>query len=95
MNAFNIEVLIRLKHKPDAYKRTESKKLISNADKTLFFHQNEAYSVLNDTIKKIHFTFYRNDQHKQDKPFYTEMLLFGIADTLIYDKIFEKVKIEV
>jgi hypothetical protein len=95
MNAFNIEVLIRLKHKPNEYIRTGSKKLISNADKTLFFKENEAYSIINDTIKKINKEFYKNDPDKQDKPFYTEMLLFGIADTLIYDKIFKTVKIEI
>jgi hypothetical protein len=95
MNAFNIEVLIRLKHKPDVYKRTGSKKLISQADKILFFNDDEAYSKINETIKKINIKFYKNDPEKQFKPFYTEMLLFSIADTLIYDKIFEKVKLEI
>lgn len=95
MKAFNIEVMIRLKHKPDIYKRTGRKKLISNADKSLFFKKNHAYSKINETIKKINNHFYKNDQDKQNKPFYTEMLLFGIADTLIYDKIFEKVYIKV
>lgn len=95
MNAFNIEVLIRLKHKPREYIRNGSKKLISNADKTLFFKENDAYSILNNTIKKINKEFYKNDPYKQDKPFYTEMLLFGIADTLIYDKIFQIVRLEI
>lgn len=95
MNAFNIEVLIRLKHKPDVYLRSGNKKLISQADKTLFFKENEAYSILNDTVKKINIAFYKNDLQKQFKPYYTEMLLFGIADTLVYDKIFEKVKLEI
>ncbi len=95
MNAFNIEVLIRLKHKPNAYLRTGSKKLISNADKTLFYNDNEAYSIIKDLIKKINKSIYKNDQDKSEKPFYTEMLLFGIADTLIYDLIFNNVKVEI
>jgi hypothetical protein len=95
MNAFNIEVLIRLKHKPNAYLRTGSKKLISNADKTLFFNDNKAYSIIKDTIQKINKSIYKNDPDKAEKPFYTEMLLFGIADTLIYDKIFNNVKVEI
>ena len=95
MNAFNIEVLIRLKHKPNAYLRTSSKKLISNADKTLFFKDKEAYSIIKDTIQKINKSIYKTETDKAEKPFYTEMLLFGIADTLIYDKIFNNIKVEI
>lgn len=95
MNAFNIEVLIRLKYKPNAYLRSGSKKLISNADKTLFFNENEAYSIIKDTIQKINKSIYIDDQDKADKPFYTEMLLFGIADTFIYDLIFRNVNVEI
>jgi hypothetical protein len=94
MNAFNIEVLIRLKHKPNVYLRTGNKKLIANADKSLFFKENEAYSIINETVKKINMSIYKDDPDKHDKPYYTEMLLFGIADTLIYDKIFNTVKID-
>lgn len=93
IDAFNIEVLIRLKHKPNDYRRAESKKLISEADKILFFPVGEAYSIIKDTIQEINKRIYENDPPKANYPFYTEMLLFGIADTLIYDEIFNNVKV--
>ena len=95
MNAFDIQVLIRLKHKSNAYHRKGNENLISNADKTLFFNKKEAYMNIKDTIQKINKSIYMNDPDKAEKPFYTEMLLFGIADTLIYDKIFNNVKLEI
>jgi hypothetical protein len=95
MNAFNIEVLIRLKHKSNVYKRTGNKKIIANADNTLFFKKNDAYSIINNTVKEINKIIYKNDRQKMYEPFYTEMLLFGIADTLIYDKIIEKININI
>lgn len=95
MNAFNIKVLIRLKHKSDVYKRNGSKKLIYIADKTLFYNRNKAYSIVNDTIQRINKKIYESEPDKAVKPFYTEMLLFGIADTLIYDMILKNVKVDI
>jgi len=95
MNAFNIEVLIRLKHKSGKYKRKENTKLIANADKTLFVSKKEAYSMMKKTIIEINQNIYNNEPEKKDCPFYTEMLLFGIADTLIYDRIYETIKLEI
>ena len=95
MNAFNIEVLIRLKHKSDVYTRRGNKKLISNADNTIFFKKNDSYSIINNTVKEINKIIYKNDKQKMHEPFYTEMLLFGIADTLIYDKIINKININI
>jgi hypothetical protein len=95
MNAFNIEVLIRMKHKPDVYKRIGTKKLISNADHALFYNKNEAYSIVKETIQGINKKIYESEPGKAGKPFYTEMLLFAIADTLIYDMILKNVKVDI
>jgi hypothetical protein len=95
MNAFNIEVLIRMKHKPGVYKRIGTKKLISNADNALFYNKNEAYSIVKETILGINKNIYESEPGIAGKPFYTEMLLFAIADTLIYDMILKNVKVDI
>ncbi len=99
MNAFNIEVLIRLKHKIPEYKRKKDSKkkvkLISNADKKLFIPPNQAYLKMRDVIKEINSIVYQDDKNKVDYPYNTEMLLFGIADTIIYDRILEEVMIDI
>jgi hypothetical protein len=95
MIAFNIGVLIRLKHKANGYKRNGKKNIISNADKTIFFSEKEAYAILNNTVKEINSLVYQADQQKINKPFLTEMLLFSIADTIIYDSIIDKINITI
>lgn len=96
INAFNIEVLIRLKYKPKEYKFIDQRNIISNGDKNLFFKkENEAYCVLNQLIKEVNRHLYAADPLKIDKPFYTEMLLFSIADNLVYNAILKKVKIKI
>ena len=95
MTAFNIDVLIRLKHK-DKYKRSlENKKLISNADKNLFYKKDDSYEILNKTIIEINKEIFETDKDKIDKPYYTEMLLFSIADTIIYDLILERISVNI
>ncbi len=82
MNVFNIEVLIRLKHKIPEYKRKKDSKkkvkLISNADKKLFISPNQAYLKMRDVIKEINSIVYQDDKNKVDYPYNTEMLLFGV-----------------
>ncbi len=94
LNAFDIEVLIRMKN-IGQYNRAEKTKFISNADKKIFVSKENAYSELNKTIIEINKRLYPSESDKQNKPYYTEMLLFGIADTLIYDEIIKRVKIEI
>jgi hypothetical protein len=86
MNAFDIEVLIRLRNM-SFYNRNENKKMIDIADKKLFYPKKDAYSLMNETIIALNKKIYDDDLIKSEYPFYTEMLLFGIADTLIYDRI--------
>jgi hypothetical protein len=91
MDAFDIGVLIRLKHKAQLYRRIQKKKFMSNADKSLFFKEKDAYATMNDVIKEINYLYYLDDEQKMNKPFFTEMLLFSIADTIIYDSIIDKI----
>jgi hypothetical protein len=86
MKAFDIEVLIRLKN-ISFYNRNENRKMIANADRNIFFSEKDAYALMNKTIIDLNKKIYEDDEAKAEYPFYTEMLLFGIADTLIYDRI--------
>jgi hypothetical protein len=94
MNAFDVEVLIRLKSKGNHYIRKGGKKLISNADKNLFIAKKDSYLALNNLVKEINDKIYENDSDKKKYPFYTEMLLFAIADTIIFDLIINSVEIK-
>lgn len=90
LKAFDINVLIRLKYienyrlKKEAQ---ENKRLISNQDKRLYFQKNKSYTKLNQLIKSIHEKLWAHEPEKIKKLYYTEMLLFSIADKEIYDDI--------
>ena len=90
MNAFDIEVLIRIKNK-DKYNRTDSRTFISDCDASLFVTDDKAYFEMNNLINQIHYELYKNENKP---PFYTQFLLFAIADNIVFDEIIKKVKID-
>ncbi len=88
MMAFDLYVLIRLKN-IWAYQTTDLKDLndryfINNSDKKIFIRKNEAYSELNNLIKLINQKLWKGDPEKQQNLYYTEMLLYSIADKEIF-----------
>ncbi|WDF69715.1 hypothetical protein PQ465_04870 [Sphingobacterium oryzagri] len=89
MCAFDINVLIRLKY-VDFYLPNSSegfksqKKFISKVDKKLFMDKDTSYRELNSLIKKVSERLWTDDLEKSTKLYYTEMLLFSIADTEIF-----------
>jgi hypothetical protein len=102
MSAFDLNVLIRLKnianYKTNNIEDLDHKLFISNCDKKLFINKNDAYSELNKIIKQINIKLWHGDKEKQNNLYYTEMLLFAIADkeifkdiTINYDKINKKI----
>jgi hypothetical protein len=98
MGAFDINVLIRLKnikkYQPEIQEDLDNKRFIYNRDKHVFISQNDAYSELQKLIKNIHSELWRGDAEKKDKLFYTEMLLFSIADREIIMDIINSVLIK-
>ena len=94
MNAFDVEVLVRLKNKENNYKRLGKRNVISNGDKNLFIPQKQAYTVLNKLVLELNSEIYKDDLIRKNYPFYTEMLLFGIADNVIFDMILNSVQID-
>ncbi|NLR93746.1 hypothetical protein [Flammeovirga agarivorans] len=94
MKAFDMDVLIRLKH-IDKYHIEDAfhieQKYISNRDKQLYIPKNEAYCCMNTLIKAVHQKLW-NDERKE--LYFTEMLLFSIADNFITKEITESIRIQ-
>lgn len=84
MSAFDLNVLIRLKnisnYKPANIEHLDHKRFIKNADKRIFIDNKDAYYELNKLIKMINKKLWMGDNEKEQNLYYTEMLLFSIAD---------------
>jgi len=94
MNAFDIDVLIRLinkeKYLNNYQNDKKNKNHISETDKVLFYDKNNAYCELNRLVKEVNVLLWDSEEDKH-KPYLTEMLLFSIADTVVYKDILERV----
>lgn len=78
---FDMNLLIRMKH----LKKGSTIKELKLLDKTLFVDKDLSYSFLNKLIKEINLRLWDDDIMKENL-YYTEMLLFAIADNeIIYD----------
>ena len=88
MSAFDLNVLIRLKnisnYQPKNIEHLNHKLYINNADKKLFIHKKDAYFELNNLIKIINEKLWHDENEKKQNLYYTEMLLFSIADREIF-----------
>ncbi len=93
MVAFDMNVLIRMKnvlhYTPIEIEEMDKRQYIKSKDKKLYIPEKESYSELNKLIKKINKRLWDGD--KSEKLFYTEMLLFSIADREIFKDITEKI----
>lgn len=92
MMAFDMNVLIRLTN-IDNYKSNEISDLdnqfyIKKIDKLSYISENESYEVLNELIRQISLKLW--DKEKARKLYFTEMLLFSIADREIFNDITNK-----
>lgn len=88
MSAFDLNVLIRLKnitnYQPEIIEHLDHKRYINNADKKIFINKDVAYFELNKLIKVINEKLWKGDNEKEQNLYYTEMLLFSIADREIF-----------
>lgn len=88
LNAFDMDVLVRLKYA----EKYQSNDKISTVDKALFINKDEAYPLMNELIKELHRSLY---PEYTEMPFITEMLLFCLADTQVYEEITQKIKLDI
>lgn len=82
VSGIDIYTIIRF-HKKENYLRQEKRfadrsRVISNCDKSIFISDDNAYTEYCTLIKEIHSSLF-NDDNLIDRPFYTEMLLFGLV----------------
>lgn len=96
MSAFDLNVLIRLKnisaYQTENIKDLDHRLFITNSDKKLFIDKKEAYFELNNLLKQVNQRLWKGDSQKEDKLYYTEMLLFSIADREIFMEITNRFK---
>ena len=97
MQAFNLDVLIHLKFadtfKPDNTENWKSRYHISTKNKEIYVSEADAYYELNKLVGMVNEVLW-NDARKLE-PFYTEMLLFSLADKGVFQEITERVRIEI
>lgn len=97
MSAFDMNALIRLKYinnyRPQSISKLSNKQYINNLDKSLYIPKKLAYTELNKLIKAISKKLW--NEEKSEKLYYTEMLLFSIADKEVFDDITQKVQINI
>jgi len=97
MQAFNLDVLIHLKFadifKPDNSENWKSRYHISTKNKEIYISKADAYYELNKLVRTVNEVLW-NDARKLE-PFYTEMLLFALADKGVFQEITERVRIEI
>ena len=91
MSAFDMNVLIRLKnisnYRPKDVEHIKQKQFIKNLDKNIFIDKQDAYFELNNLVKQINQRLWEGDKEKEQNLYYTEMLLFSIADREVYTEI--------
>ncbi|PKQ62647.1 hypothetical protein BZG01_17155 [Labilibaculum manganireducens] len=97
MSAFDMNVLIRLrniqKYKPINTEELTKRLYINNKDKSYFIPTKKAYSELNKLIKDISSDLWEGEKSKM--LYYTEMLLFSIADKEIFNDITSKLTLSI
>ena len=96
MLAFDINVLIRLKNTENyqmSDKERKIKNFLSERDSKLYIEKNKAYKTMNKLITDVNKALWDDD--RKNEPFYTEMLLFAMADTTVYNEITKFVRINI
>lgn len=88
MAAFDLNTLIRLKnisnYHPQKIEDLDNRLFIKNADDKLFIKKADAYFELNHLVRKVSENLWKGDSEKVRNLYYTEMLLFSIADKEVF-----------
>ncbi len=95
MSAFEVDTLIKIKnvekYRVNNTRELENIKFISNRVKNHYIPKNQAYFELNKLIKLVNTKLWKNEN--KSFLYYTEMLLFSIADKEIYDDITRRISL--
>ena len=97
MQAFDLNVLIRLKfsdkYRPDKTQDWKDGRYISTKDREIFIPKADAYYELNRLVGQVNESLWSGPRRRE--PFYTEQLLFAIADKGVFEDITERARIEI
>ena len=93
LNAFDLSTIIRLRKSHEVIQKGGDKKVIYNMDKKIFIEKSEAYSEMCTLIRKVNKLLW--DDLRKEFPFYTEMLLFSLADGVIFNDIVKSCSLEI
>lgn len=97
MMAFEINVLIRLKnvnhYAPKDITEIDKRLYINKKDKANYIPGKDAYIELNKLVKEISNKLWTGEKAKM--LYYTEMLLFSIADREIFKDITNRLALEI
>lgn len=92
-----MNVLIRLKninhYAPKDITEMDKRLYINQKDKTNYIPEKESYLELNNLIKEISSKLWNSEKSKM--LYYTEMLLFSIADREIFKDITNRLTLEI
>jgi hypothetical protein len=98
LSAFDMSILIRLKnistYKPESINSLDNKKYISNNDSNLFIDKDDSYNELCQLIKEVNQQLWKGEPLKRNRLYYTEMLLYSLADKQIFIDIVSKCKLK-
>lgn len=93
LRAYDLATLIRLKNITYTTQKKDNGKVIANMDKAVFIEKSKAYTEMCDIMKRVNALLWHDE--KKEFPFYTEMLLFSLADTLVFDDILQSCTLEI
>lgn len=97
MTAFEMNVLIRLKniehYSPNEITEMDKRQYIKQKDKSSYIPEKDSYTELNKLIKELSQKLWDNEKSKM--LYYTEMLLFSIADREIFKDITNRLTLEI
>jgi len=97
MKSFDMNVLIKLvnisKYRPEDKEAFSNQKYIHNRNQLIYINKSEAYQELNNLLTKVNRKLWSSDKSKY--LYFTEMLLFAIADTEIFTDITNRVSITI
>lgn len=97
LTAFDISVLIRLKniinYQPSGIKKFHDRQFIKYCDSCLFIPEKIAYTEFCKVISLVHKELWGNE--KAGELYYTEMLLFAIADKEIFQDMIRSLSLKI
>lgn len=93
LNAIDISTLIRLSQIEKYIQKIGTERIISNVDKSAFVRKSKAYIILCELINEVNTRLWEDD--RKQFPFYTEMLIFSLADTEIFSDILNSCRLSI